>query len=237
MNNEILLKEGLEKYKLQYTEEQIKLLVNYMDAVLEMNKSINLTSITQEEEFINKHILDSLIMVKDKEIFHGIKLLDLGTGAGFPGVPLKIIYPQIELTLLDSVEKKLTFISRTISEMNIMAYIIHNRAEILGQDLEHRGKYDIVTSRAVANIQTLTELSLPLVKIGGTMIASKGPKYVDEISMSKNAITILGGDVDNISINQIDLEGMERYIISIKKIKSTPMKYPRKPNLPNKKPL
>ena len=208
-----------------------------MEILLEANKHINLTSITEPEDFILKHIVDSLIMLSKDYVKEGIKVLDLGTGGGFPGIPLKILYPEIQITLVDSVGKKLKFIDDAARNLGIKVELVHERAEILGKNKKYREKYDIVISRAVANMQTLSELCLPLVKVDGLMIASKGPKYNEELDAAKNAMKILGGQVKSIEDCTIPIAELERHVIIIEKTNATPAAYPRKPGMPNKNPL
>jgi 16S rRNA (guanine527-N7)-methyltransferase len=196
-----------------------------------------LTSITEPEDFILKHIVDSLIMLSKDYVKEGIKVLDLGTGGGFPGIPLKILYPEIQITLVDSVGKKLKFIDDAARNLGIKVELVHERAEILGKNKKYREKYDIVISRAVANMQTLSELCLPLVKVDGLMIASKGPKYNEELDAAKNAMKILGGQVKSIEDCTIPIAELERHVIIIEKTNATPAAYPRKPGMPNKNPL
>lgn len=227
----------LNKFDINLDKKQVDKLIYYMNAVLLENSKLNLTAITDKDEFILKHIIDSIVMINSKHITTGTSMIDIGTGAGFPGIPLKIVYPEINLVLVDSVEKKLKFISKTIDSMGIEAKLVHERAEKLGQDPNYREKHDIVISRAVAQLQVLGELCLPLVKIDGIMITSKGPKYHEEINIAHEAIEKLGGDADNLVIKNIDLCEIERYIINVRKISPTPKKYPRKPGVPNKNPL
>ncbi|MFZ7133499.1 MAG: 16S rRNA (guanine(527)-N(7))-methyltransferase RsmG, partial [Eubacteriales bacterium] len=231
-----LLNTELKKVNIHLNDAQKNQLITYMYAVLRENTQMNLTAITNKNEFIIKHIIDSLVMLDAKYIFDGIQVIDIGTGAGFPGIPLKILYPNIHLTLLDSVEKKLKFISRGIDALGINVHMIHERAENLGKEKDHREKYDIVVSKAVANIQVLSELCLPLVKVGGIMVTSKGPKYHEEMMSANKAIITLGGDLDQIDLRKIDFGGIERYIIIINKKNFTPIRYPRKPGIPNKNP-
>ncbi|MPW25309.1 16S rRNA (guanine(527)-N(7))-methyltransferase RsmG [Alkalibaculum sp. M08DMB] len=237
MNERELLVECLDKLKIEMSPLQIDLILQFMEYLLEKNKYLNLTSITDRRDFIYKHIVDSLIMINKDYVYDGIKIIDIGTGGGFPGIPLKILYPFIDITLVDSVEKKLKFIDEACSKFDIKVNLIHERAENLGRDIENREKYDIVVSRAVANMQTLTELCLPLAKVGGLMIASKGPKCMEEIKLAGPAITLLGGDKPNIENICIPTALLERNIVTIRKSSKTPKTYPRKPGMPNKNPL
>ena len=205
----------------------------YMKLLLEWNKKINLTSITDEQEFIIKHFIDSLTV--SRYIVDKSKLIDVGTGAGFPGLPLKLFYVELDVTLIDSVNKKVNVINEIIEKLrltNIEA--IHIRAEDFAK--YNREKYDFAVSRAVANMSTLVEYLIPFVKIGGKIICMKGPNLETEINDSKNAIRILGGEIECIDNITID-KNLERNIVIIKKIKETPNKYPRGQGKPLKEPI
>ena len=205
----------------------------YMKLLLEWNKKINLTSITDEQEFIIKHFIDSLTV--SRYIVDKSKLIDVGTGAGFPGLPLKLFYVELDVTLIDSVNKKVNVINEIIEKLrltNIEA--IHIRAEDFAKN--NREKYDFAVSRAVANMSTLVEYLIPFVKIGGKIICMKGPNLETEINDSKNAIRILGGEIECIDNITID-KNLERNIVIIKKIKETPNKYPRGQGKPLKEPI
>lgn len=237
MGEKKLLVHVLDQLNIQVEDKQVDDLLSFMDILLEANKHINLTSITEPQDFILKHIVDSLIMLPKDYAEVATKVLDLGTGGGFPGIPLKILYPEIEITLVDSVGKKLKFIDDAAKKLGIKVELVHERAENLGKNKKYREKYDIVISRAVANMQTLSELCLPLARVEGLMIASKGPKYHEEVDGAKKAIKILGGQVKIIEDCIIPIAELERHIIIIEKINATPTAYPRKPGMPNKNPL
>ena len=203
----------------------------YSDYLLEVNSHTNLTTITDPEEIELKHFKDSLTVLD--YIKENDKVLDIGAGAGFPGIPLRI-EKNIDLTLIDSVNKKVVFMNEVIEKLGLEnARAIHTRAEDFAKD--HREEFDVVVSRAVANMATLSELCLPLVKVGGLFIALKGPKAEDELENAKNALGILGGKV--IKKDKIDLDGTERVNLVVKKIKPSPKSYPRGKNLPKKNPL
>ena len=220
------------KYDIEINNDINKLYV-YMMKILESNKHINLTSITDPKEFIIKHLIDSLIV---SQYIDGDNILDIGTGAGFPGIPLAINNPGKNFVLIDSVNKKLNVIRGTIPELDIKnVEIIHARAEELGNDENYREKFNIVVSRAVANLTTLVEYMLPFATIGGYVVCMKGPNYEDEITEANKAIDILGGKIDKIL--NIDIENNERNIIFIKKVKNTPLKYPRMQGKPLKEPI
>lgn len=205
----------------------------YMKYLLEWNNKINLTSITNEKEFIVKHFIDSLTV--SKFIDNNDKIIDIGTGAGFPGIPLKLFYNNASVTLIDSVNKKINVLKDIIQKLelnNIEA--IHTRAEDFAK--ENREKYDVAISRAVANMSTLVEYLLPFVKIGGKAICMKGPNLQLELEASKNAINILGGKIEKVENIIIDGE-IERNIVIISKIKNTPNRYPRGQSKPLNEPL
>ena len=198
---------------------------------------MNLTAITEPEEVAVKHIIDSLLAY-DKKIFPGKLLADVGTGAGFPGIPLKIYCPELKVVLLDSLAKRLKFLQSVIDTLGLEDITcVHLRAEDAGQNKNYREKYDLVTARAVARLSVLSEYCLPLVKQGGYFIALKGSKFKEEISEGRTAVDILGGEI--VSADAVKLPGLDdgRAIIRIRKIKKTPVKYPRKAGLPEKQPL
>jgi len=209
----------------------------YMQQVLDWNEKINLTSITEREEFITKHFCDSLSVFSAVDIKKGAKVIDIGTGAGFPGLPMKIARPDIKLTLLDSLNKRIKFLSEVVLSSDLLcSETIHGRAEDYSKLNEYRERYDIAVSRAVANLAALTEYCLPFVKVGGYFISMKGPEYKDELEQSKNAIDILGGAVEDV-VSLTLPDGSIRNIIKIKKVKNTPSKYPRRGVKINKTPL
>lgn len=208
---------------------------DYMNLIIEWNKKINLTAITEPKEFIVKHFVDSLTITK--YVSTKSKVIDVGTGAGFPGIPLKLYYNDIDLTLIDSVNKKINVLNDVIQKLeleNVKA--IHTRAEDFANDIKNRETFDYAVSRAVSNMSTLVEYLLPFVKIGGKVICMKGPNFNDELQESLNAINILGGRVGLVQTINIDNE-FERNIIIIDKIKNTPKKYPRGQGKPLKEPI
>lgn len=221
--------------EIELTENQIEQFYNYMNGILKWNKSINVTSITDEKMFIVKHFADSLTInrfVEDKK-----NLIDIGTGAGFPGIPLKIVNKNLKVTVIDSVNKKLNIIRDITADFNLENLeIIHTRAEDLANDIEYREKYDIATTRAVSNLTTIAEYMLPFVKINGYAICMKGPNIRQELEDSKVAIEVLGGKLEKIESLNVGNE-LERNIILIKKVKSTPKKFPRGKGKPLKEPI
>ena len=203
----------------------------YEQMLIETNKKFNLTSIDDPDQIRIKHFEDSLTI--KSYINDGMKVLDIGSGAGFPGIPLRI-EKNFDLTLIDSVNKKVNFMNQVIDELNLKnTRAVHVRAEDYAKD--HREEFDMVVSRAVANLSTLSEYALPFLKVGGIFIAMKGPKAEEEYEDAQNALKILGGEL--INIDSLDLYGNTRKNILIKKVRSTKKKYPRDKNLPKKKPL
>lgn len=227
---------NVDKLGITLSEIQLKQFYNYMNLLIEWNKKINLTAITEPNEIILKHFVDSLTI--SKYISDGTRVVDVGTGAGFPGIPLKIYRQDIEITLLDSLQKRINFLDEVIRELNLgKIETIHSRVEDFGKDKKYREKFDIATSRAVANLATLSEYLLPLVKVGGKVISMKGSLIEEELEHSKNAIKILGGKVEKVDEFDLPNSDISRNIILINKIKETPNKYPRKAGEPSKKPL
>ena len=227
---------NVDKLGITLSEIQLKQFYNYMNLLIEWNKKINLTAITEPNEIILKHFVDSLTI--SKYISDGTRVVDVGTGAGFPGIPLKIYRQDIEITLLDSLQKRINFLDEVIRELNLEKIeTIHSRVEDFGKDKKYREKFDIATSRAVANLATLSEYLLPLVKVGGKVISMKGSLIEEELELSKNAIKILGGKVEKVDEFNLPNSDISRNIILINKIKETPNKYPRKAGEPSKKPL
>ncbi len=216
-------------------DNQLVQFYNYMKNILKWNEVINLTSITDENEFIVKHYVDSLTALS--EIDNNCKsILDIGTGAGFPGIPLKFMNMDKKVVLIDSVGKKLNCIKDSIKDFNLKGIeIIHTRAEELAKNEKYREQFDIVITRAVSNLTTIAEYMLPFVKVGGKAICMKGPNYKEELEQAKRAIEILGGEV--IEIKNFNIEDLERNNIIIKKIRSTSKQYPRGQNKPLKEPL
>ncbi len=221
--------------KVVLSEEQKDMFYNYMNILLEWNQKINLTTITKPEDIIIKHFIDSLTVLKYIKN-EKINIIDIGTGAGFPGIPIKIANDLNNITLLDSLNKRIVFLQNVINELKLKDIVaVHSRAEEYIK-LEKREIYDIVVSRAVANMSTLLEYLLPYVKINGICICMKGPNIEEELENSKKALSILGGKIVNIDNFELP-DGSKRNIIIVKKIKNTPMKYPRINNKPLKEPI
>lgn len=233
-----ILKRGTEEMGIEISHKQAEQFIKYKDILLEWNRKMNLTTITEEREIIIKHFLDSLSCIQTKYLKNTGKMIDIGTGAGFPGIPLKIILPDIKLTLLDSLKKRIGFLEEVCAELDLGGIeFIHGRAEDFGQNKNYREKYKYVVSRAVAALNVLTEYCLPFAQVGGHFICQKGPKLIEEIKDAQKAIKILGGKV----VEQIKIElpfsDRDHYILVIEKIKQTPIKYPRKAGKPSKNPI
>ena len=231
-----IIDEYLSELKIKLNEKQKEKFFKYMNMLIEWNEKINLTAIVEPKEIILKHFVDSLTI--SKYIGENSYIADIGTGAGFPGIPLKILREDLNIVLVDSLNKRINFLNEVINELelnNIKA--IHSRAEEFGQIAEYREKFDIVTSRAVANLATLSEYLLPLAKVGGKCLCMKGPEIHDEANNGKNAIKILGGTISNIYQFNLPKSDIGRTIVEISKIQNTSKKYPRKSGLPSKEPL
>ncbi|MDY4920461.1 MAG: 16S rRNA (guanine(527)-N(7))-methyltransferase RsmG [Phascolarctobacterium sp.] len=234
---EVLAARGAEA-GLSFTAEQLEQFTKYYELLVETNKVMNLTAITEPEEVAVKHMIDSLLAYEPALDAKGLTLADVGTGAGFPGVPLKIYCPELKVTLIDSLGKRLKFLQTVIDTLGLK-YIRceHLRAEDAGRNKAHREKYDLVTARAVARLSVLSEYCLPLAKKGGQFIALKGSKFAEEIEEGTEAVKLLGGKI--VSAEPVKLPGLDdgRAIIKIAKIKTTPAHYPRKAGTPEKQPL
>lgn len=219
---------GGELLGIPITPEKADALIRYYNILIERNKFVNLTRITEENEVITKHFLDSITPLLTERV-RG-KVIDVGTGAGFPGLVLKCIKPEINLTLLDSLNKRILFLKDASSYMGINDNIlfIHGRAEDAGLDKNHREKYDTVVSRAVANMRTLSEWCLPLLRMGGYFLALKGPHADEELQDAQDAIKVLGGDVEDVFTVNIPTTDLNHKIIVIKKVRPTPPQFPRK---------
>lgn len=226
--------EESEKIGIKLSDEQLNEFYEYMQLLLEWNEKMNLTAITDPEEVIKKHFVDSITI--KKYIKEKSRLIDVGTGAGFPGIPLKIVDKSIKLTLLDSLNKRINFLNEVIKKLNLKEVnTIHSRAEEYAKN-KVRESYDVAVSRAVADLPILLEYLMPYVKLNGICICMKGPKAQEELERSKKAINILGGKLEKVEKITID-EEMERNLIIIRKIKDTPNKYPRKAGVPTKNPI
>lgn len=235
-----LLQKSLNKFDIELTENQLKQFQNYYDLLIEWNSFMNLTAITELDEVIMKHFVDSVSLIKavpelSSECF---SLVDVGTGAGFPGIPLKIVFPQLSITLLDSLNKRVNFLNEVIHSLlleDISA--VHGRAEDLARKIEYREQFDFCVSRAVANLTTLSEYCLPFVKKDGYFISYKSEKITEEYENAGKAIQILGGCFDRQVEFNLPGSDIYRNLFLIKKLNATPQKYPRKAGLPSKEPM
>lgn len=230
------LKSKLNKLDIDIDNNSIEEFYNYMNILLEWNEKINLTSIKDPKEIVLKHFVDCGTILKylqdDK------KILDLGTGAGFPGIPIKILDKKLKITLVDSLNKRINFLNEVIIKLKLNDIkTIHTRAEDLARDKDNREKYDILVSRAVANMSVLLEYTLPFLKIGGKCICMKGPNIDEELLASKNALKILGGKIEKVEKLVLPDTNIERNIIIIEKVNKTPKQYPRKAGKPSKEPI
>ncbi len=231
-----LLVKGALKLNIELDEKQADSFLTYMDMLVETNKSLNLTAITEPEEIITKHFLDSLTACRF--IPHGASVIDVGCGAGFPGLPVKIAREDISLTLLDSLAKRLGFIESVLKTNSIDgAQCVHARAEDGARDKSHREKYDVALSRAVANMAVLCEYCLPYVKVDGLFLALKGPAAPNELVAAEKAIKILGGEIVEIAEAAVPFTDLLHKIVIVKKIRPCPKEYPRKAGTPSKKPI
>ncbi len=235
---------GLEKiaplcaeFGVEITDEIKEKLNLYGNLLLEWNEKMNLTAIKEPEEVLFKHFYDCILFFKNVKLPPNATLVDVGTGAGFPGMVIKIVRPDIKVTLLDSLNKRLIFLNEVISQLNLTGIeTVHSRAEDAGKNKQYREKFDFVTARAVASMPVLSEYCMPLVKKGGRLVAMKGPSAKDEIAMSPNALKILGGDTPQIFTETLTGDEQRMFVIC-KKISQTPPKYPRKPSDISKQPL
>lgn len=221
---------------IKFTVEQLSKFYKYMNLLIDWNKKMNLTAIVEPKEIILKHFIDSLTILK--YLKNAQKLVDVGTGAGFPGIPLSIMNENIKITLVDSLNKRLIFLQEVVKELELENIeIIHSRAEDFGQNSKYREKFDIATSRAVANLSTLSEYLIPLVKIDGKIICMKANDLEEEIEQAKKAVNVLGGSIVKKEEFYLPKSDIKRTIIEIKKEKDTPKRYPRKAGIPSKEPI
>lgn len=230
------LKQKAEREQVPLSEHQLDLFQIYMQELIMWNEKMNLTAITDPEEIVVKHFLDSLLLapfLPEKEVF---SFADVGTGAGFPGVPIMILHPDIRMVLIDSLQKRLTFLEALCQKLFLSPELLHARAEECGRNPRYREIFDIVTARAVAPLNVLAEYCLPLLKQGGAFIAMKGPGGIDEAHAAKSAIQLLGGSISNIVTKSISNE-ITRTFIVIEKRRQTPEKYPRRGVKITKNPL
>ena len=233
-----IIKNKLENLNLQPTQEQLSKLYSFYELLIEKNKVMNLTGITEYEEVIDKHFVDSVSIIKAIDLNKKIRVIDLGTGAGFPGIPLKIMFPNIEIVLVDSLNKRIKFLEEVVEQLQLTDIsCIHSRAEDLARNKEYREQFDLCVSRAVANLSTLCEYCIPFVKVGGNFVSYKSGVIQEELEQAKYAISTLGGELSEVINFTLPETDIERSFIKIKKNKNTQKKYPRKAGLPGKEPL
>lgn len=224
-------------WNIDISNEQIDSFKEYYDLLIEWNEKINLTSITELNDVIEKHFVDSSALFFYENL-NGKKIIDIGTGAGFPGIPLKILCPDCEVTLLDSLAKRVNFLNDVIDKLHLKGIsAIHGRAEDFANNRLYREKYDIATSRAVANLSTLSEYCIPYVKVNGNFIPYKSGNIDDELLNSKKALSILGGKITKVEKFVLPDTDIDRSLVFINKVKSTSKQYPRKAGTPSKSPL
>ena len=219
-------------------ESRRKQFHKYYELLMEWNKVMNLTAITEYNEVVDKHFVDSLSIEKAVDLSKIDRVIDIGTGAGFPGIPIKIVYPHLHIILLDSLNKRVNFLNTVINELglnNIEA--VHGRAEDIAKKKEYREQFDLCVSRAVANLATLSEYCIPFVKKNGMFVSSKSGNIDEEVKKSSNAVKILGGSVEEIVKFQLQNTDLKRALVKIKKVNNTSKKYPRKAGMPGKEPL
>lgn len=239
MNPEIFAEE-LANYGFKLSSKQKEQFATYYNKLIEFNKKVNLTRITDKNEVYLKHFFDSITpLLEFSDLFKGEKsLCDVGAGAGFPSLPIKILCPDLSITIVDSLGKRLKFLDELVSDLSLdKVTLVHSRAEDAGQNKNLREKFDLVTGRAVARMSVLSEYCLPLAKVDGYLVALKGPKAQDELAEAKNAIEVLGGSVKEVKELTLPDTDDERTLIVVKKVKATPKKYPRQAGTPNRRPL
>ena len=239
MNPEIFAEE-LANYGFKLSSKQKEQFATYYNKLIEFNKKVNLTRITDKNEVYLKHFFDSITpLLEFSDLFKGEKsLCDVGAGAGFPSLPIKILCPDLSITIVDSLGKRLKFLDELVSDLSLdKVTLVHSRAEDAGQNKNLREKFDLVTGRAVARMSVLSEYCLPLAKVDGYLVALKGPKAQDELADAKNAIEVLGGSVKEVKELTLPDTDDERTLIVVEKVKATPKKYPRQAGTPNRKPL
>lgn len=233
-----ILKNAAEEYGISLSETQLRQFDCYQELLVEWNQKMNLTALTEPKDVAIKHMIDSVSVYDEKWFSEGMSVIDVGTGAGFPGLPLKILCPSLKVTLLDSLNKRVKFLETVVSELGLSDIVcVHARAEEAARQKQYREKFDAVVSRAVARLPILAEYDLPFVRVGGFFAAMKGAKYEEEAQEAKKAVKLLGGGEP--VLREIKLPGLEdkRGIIYIRKEKKTPSVYPRKAGTPEKNPI
>ena len=228
--------DDLKAIGIELSDEQLEQFLTYFEMLIEKNKVMNLTAITDFDEVLEKHFEDSLSLIQAVDLEKSQTVIDLGTGAGFPGIPLKIAFPNLQITLADSLNKRILFLDDVIRELGLVGIdTVHGRAEDLAKNSDYREKFDLCVSRAVANLSTLSEYCLPFVKIGGKFISYKAGECDEEVAASKSSVFLLGGKISD--IKKFELGESGRAFVIIDKVSGTPRKYPRKAGTPSKDPL
>lgn len=238
MNKEQLLKSAAASIGVELNDKQVEQFIKYHEILVEWNSFMNLTGITEYEEVVQKHFVDSLALCKAINVNDVSNLIDIGTGAGFPGIPLKIAYPHLKVTLLDSLQKRIKFLDEVVNQLGLEEVeTIHGRAEDFAKPSMKRESYDVVVSRAVANLASLSEYCLPYVKVGGYFIPYKSGKVDEELEESKKAVFLLGGKIEEEVKFMLPDSDISRSLIKVKKVNATPKKFPRKSGLATKEPI
>lgn len=233
-----MLRDGAKLYDIELSDNQVEQFIRYKELLVEWNQKMNLTAITDDEGVIKKHFIDSISIIKTGVIREGMSVIDVGTGAGFPGIVIKIIMPEVRVVLLDALNKRINFLNTVINELKLNGIeAVHGRAEDMARKPEFRERFDIATARAVANMTVLSEYCIPYVKQGGYFLALKGPMAEDELTASKNAIGTLGGKFIQIIDTEIPGDEMKHKIVVVEKVNTTSAKYPRKAGQIEKKPI
>lgn len=228
----------LTDFNIRLTEKQVEQFLVYYEMLTEWNKVVNLTAITEYEDVMKKHFIDSVSLVKACDLTGNLSVIDIGTGAGFPGLALKIAFPELKIVLLDSLNKRIRFLTEVMKELGLQDIeAVHGRAEDYAKQEKYREGFDLCVSRAVANLSTLSEYCLPFVKVGGFFISYKSEKILEELQSAEHAISLLGGKVEKQVEFTLPASDIYRNLLVVKKLKNTPSGYPRKAGLPGKEPL
>lgn len=236
--NFAFFRENLLQFNLKLTDKMEEQFAVYYDLLIEWNEVMNLTSVTEFDKVVEKHFLDSVSLAHYFDLCGNLKCIDVGTGAGFPGIPLKILFPNLDMLLLDSVKKKTDFLDNVIFHLNLENIsAVHGRAEDFAGKEDYREKFDLCVSRAVSNLSTLSEYCMPFVKVNGMFISYKAKDIEAEAKEAENAVSILGGRLKEIQKFRLSSSQYERSFVMVEKIKRTPKKYPRKAGTPTKQPL